>query len=323
MLNSRFILGVDAGGSKCHGALWETANAGQLDQAGWNTKTDGINLDVIPAELATERLKTLISQAAHQVQLSTADLLAQTYMVIGMAGLDTNRDMAAAQQWLTISLAPLGQPARYVLLTDVELALWSAHPQGEGILLIAGTGSNCFGRASDARTAKTGGLSHFFSDEGGGFDLGWQALHLLGKMYDGRLAKTALWDAIFQQYQVPGFAELKQLVTHAADYKQIVAKAAPVVQALATQGDHDCKQLVERGVAELTAMADGVARQLQTHLLPVYLVGGLFADEYYRQQLLTRLETVSLHGEAKPISAPVTGATAYWQAHAGMSPGHL
>jgi N-acetylglucosamine kinase-like BadF-type ATPase len=145
------------------------------------------------------------------------------------------------------------------LLSDVELALSSVDVHGAGIVLIAGTGSNCFGRTSDGRSAKAGGLSHFFSDEGSGFALGWAALHLMGKMYDGRQEKTALWSALLAQYGISTFPELKQLITQATDYKSFVAKAAPVVQEQAALGDVDCRALVHSQLDELALMADQVA----------------------------------------------------------------
>ena len=195
------------------------------------------------------------------------------------------------------------------MLPDIELALWSASRNGVGIVLIAGTGSNCFGRNTQGQTAKTGGLSHYFSDEGGGFMLGWQALHEIAKMYDGRRPSTALLGQVLAAYNASDFPTLKSTVVNDPDMKRTVAKAAPVVQALAAQGEEVSRRLVDQATRDLAEMVMTVWSKLSSDPeLPVYLVGGLFRDQFYCQLLMEQLQQQGLQCHIRGIKNPVVGA---------------
>ncbi len=305
-----YILGIDAGATKSHVVLWEANGQAPmtLDSALLDTKHPGINLDVISTTSASERLLAMIDEAALVTEKERGDFLAATNIVLGMAGLDTELDYQNAQRWVAETLPDGSEPNHFKLVPDVELALWAATSDGVGILLIAGTGSNCFGRNQSGQTAKAGGLSHFFSDEGSGFMLGWDALHHVAQMYDGRLVKERLYDELLREYDEPDFPHLKRRIVQSADYKHEVAKAAPAVQRLAQQGEPHALSLIDESVAQLAVMVQTVYRQLNSGSpLPVYLVGGLFRDELYRDKLSRTLDGMGIAPQVKHIEFPVLG----------------
>lgn len=310
-----YVVGIDAGGTKSAVRVWNVGGT-QPELVGEVRKV-GLNLDLLKSEEAIRRLESILHAAAQAVGSSLADLAGQSFLVLGMAGLDTPLDVSGAENWLTACLSDL-QLTEWsrAVISDVELGLWAARPDGVGVVLIAGTGSNCFGRDSAGKTAKAGGLSHFFSDEGSGFMLGWRAFHLLGKMYDGRLERTALYDALLQAYSVTEFAALKQKVVRSSDFKYVVAKAAPVVQELAQTGEPHAQELVQQAIDELAQMVLVVQQQL-TGEPPVFLVGSLFKDQAYKQRLMDRLQQGEHVVQAQHIPEPVIGALAYWQHQRG------
>lgn len=306
-----YILGIDAGATKSHVVLWDESqsSAGVIEPSLLNTKHAGLNLDVISPEEASKRLWAMFEEAARVVERELPDFFAQTNIVIGMAGLDTDLDRENAQKWLDDTLRQRVESANVRLVPDVELALWAAAVNGVGILLIAGTGSNCFGRSSGGKTAKAGGLSHFFADEGSGFMLGWEALHRVAQMYDGRLPKEAIFDEVLQEYGEQDFPHLKRRIVQATDYKHEVAKAAPAVQKLAHAGDPHALALVEGAAAQLAVMVQTVYKQISTNeQLPVFLVGGLFQDNLYRENLSRTLSGLGITAEVKHVEFPVVGA---------------
>lgn len=318
---TRWLLGIDAGGTKTHLVLWtqEQAQALQRNQAAeserlqsalWHDTFPGLNLDSVDAFTANQRIVSMLERASYETRQSTLRFLQQTQIIMGMAGLDTEHDLRRADLWLRTALLQLGVTAPQMqLLPDIELALWSASQNGQGIVLIAGTGSNCYGRNAQGNTAKTGGLSHYFSDEGGGFMLGWQALHEIAKMYDGRHASTALLGQVLAAYNAPDFPTLKNMVVNDPDMKRTVAKAAPVVQALAAQGESVSSGLVQAAVHDLTEMVMTVWQRLDydPHI-QVYLVGGLFQDQFYTQQLVVALQQQGLTCQLRTVEHPVVGA---------------
>lgn len=319
--SQKYLLGIDAGGSKTQVALWTWEQVIRLRQnwaseseclqsAVWQEKFPGINLDSVDAFTANQRIASLLEAVSYKTRLSTQSFLEKTKIIMGMAGLDTVNDQRRADLWLRTAMLQLGvvEPD-FTLVPDVELALWSAESTGVGIVLIAGTGSNCYGRTSVGKTAKTGGLSHYFSDEGGGFMLGWQALHAIAKMYDGRRSSTALLGQILASYNAPDFPSLKNMVVNDPDMKRTVAKAAPVVQALAAQGEEVSLRLVQQATRDLSEMVMTVWQKLDSDpAIKVYLVGGLFRDDFYCNQLVEQLYQQGLQCQLRNVEAPVVGA---------------
>ena len=72
-----------------------------------------------------------------------------------------------------------------IVTHDAAIALAGATSAGQGIVVIAGTGSMAFGRNAEGRTARAGGWGHLFGDEGGGFDIARQALRAALRMDEG------------------------------------------------------------------------------------------------------------------------------------------
>src|SRR5690606_18298443 len=75
---------------------------------------------------------------------------------------------------------------RVMVRTDGETALHGALGGGEGILLIAGTGSVAYGRAPDGRVERCGGWGMVVGDEGSGFAIGRASLTAALQSVDGR-----------------------------------------------------------------------------------------------------------------------------------------
>ena len=55
-----------------------------------------------------------------------------------------------------------------IIFGDQHAALYGAHCQGKGIILIAGTGSVCYGMDGMGGEARAGGWGYLIDDEGSG-----------------------------------------------------------------------------------------------------------------------------------------------------------
>ena len=83
----------------------------------------------------------------------------------------------------------------FLVVNDIELIMAGGTPDGWGVALISGTGSNCLGRARDGSIARVGGWGALMGDEGSGYALGARALRVAGQAFDGRAEAPALLDA--------------------------------------------------------------------------------------------------------------------------------
>jgi N-acetylglucosamine kinase-like BadF-type ATPase len=165
--------------------------------------------------------------------------------------------------------------------TDLEIALDAAFGAGEGIILLAGTGSAAFGRDANGRTARAGGRGPWFSDEGSTFDVGRRALRAVALAEEHRGPATALSDRIFALHQCRGWDQLLDEVSKNPD--AVFPKTFPLVAELAEQGDAVASGILSLAAESLAELAACVANELgwRDRDVPVARVGGAFGRSKY------------------------------------------
>ena len=91
--------------------------------------------------------------------------------------------MPGVKEWITTVFDDFGVE-RSEIVGDEVIALDGAFKGGPGILQIAGTGSNCIGRAPDGGRESAGGWSSRLGDEGSGYWIGLHAVRRALKALD-------------------------------------------------------------------------------------------------------------------------------------------
>jgi len=118
-------------------------------------------------------------------------------IAIGLAGARTEADKdrirrAAGRVWPQVPC---------LATNDLETAL-AAVPELKGacarVLVLSGTGSCCFARSADGRTAKVGGRGHLIGDRGSACDIGQRALKAIMADFDHRGRWPKLGEHILQ-----------------------------------------------------------------------------------------------------------------------------
>ena len=241
---------------------------------------------------------------AGQCEATVADLLRNMAALPG--GLDACR-------MLCIGAAGISNPATRVHLQnalqaggDQQTALYGALGGPGGIVLIAGTGSICYGQSTDGREARSGGWGSLMDDEGGGFALGRDALAAVVRAEDGRIAPTVLHDAVFKALQVGAVRELIGKIYAPGFGKREVAALAPLVGAAAEQGDAAALQIVEKAGRELALLVRPVAEKLGLQSARIAFAGSVLqkcapvrsAAQAQLQTLLPQLTLAEPQGDA-------------------------
>ena len=235
---------------------------------------------------------------AGQCEATVADLLRNMAALPG--GLDACR-------MLCIGAAGISNPAPRVTFTgDQQTALYGALGGPGGIVLIAGTGSICYGQSTDGREARSGGWGSLMDDEGGGFALGRDALAAVVRAEDGRIAPTVLHDAVFEALQVGAVRELIGKIYAPGFGKREVAALAPLVGAAAEQGDAAALQIVEKAGRELALLVRPVAEKLGLQSARIAFAGSVLqkcapvrsAAQTQLQTLLPQLTLAEPQGDA-------------------------
>jgi N-acetylglucosamine kinase-like BadF-type ATPase len=185
-----------------------------------------------------------------------------------------------------------------VVADDTEVALLGAFGGGPGIVVIAGTGSNAFGRDANGRAARAGGYGFLLGDEGGAYWIASQAIRAALHSRDGTGPKSQLLEAtVTGSYGLDFDAIVRSVYTDPVD-RQLVARLASVVMAL---DDPIVAAIINTGTDFLVSMAHTLRDQLGRDL-PVAMHGGIFRDRYVRTRF------VAATGAVEPAAAPEFGA---------------
>ena len=246
----RRVLGIEGGGTKTEWAL--------LDEAGRELRAGALpaaNLRLIGDADLLDLLRVLPAEATHV-----------GVFLAGCADAADRRRLEALARgvWPAATLAVGG---------DRESGFATAFVEGDGIAVIAGTGSAVTGRCG-GRYDKAGGWGHLLGDTGGGYQLAMTALRFVLSNYDLNRGSDLLSQGILRTLALN---RLEDLVAWAANAdKMSVAKLAPVVFQAAKEGHPEMTAAIRTGAQALAEYTRAVARRLECKAPEVRLLGGLF-----------------------------------------------
>lgn len=308
------VLGVDGGGTRTR--LVAADGDGQV--RGF-LETGSINLDDHGRERATEVLRAGVARLRRAAGLADGPFDA-AFLALG--GLLSNDDRNAAQEMA--AAARVAPPGRIGVHHDAFGALAGGLLGAEGMILVTGTGSICFGRTSDGREAKCGNWGPRIGDEGSGYWLGREALRAAARAHDGRGRATSLSDDVGTFLGITDMDELLGRI-HAEGFgRATVARLATSVLRLAAAGDSVAADILERGCRELAHCVAVVHERLfAAPGVPLLSTGGLTRDPGYVAVLRRAVERrVPAARFVAPILPPVLGAVRLALALAERPPTH-
>jgi len=160
--------------------------------------------------------------------------------------------------------------------SDLEIALEAAFGRGDGIILLAGTGSAAFGRNENGKMARAGGRGPWISDEGGAFHIGRRAIAAVARFEDHRGPATELSKRLLKWHEARDWDGIVERIAKNAD--DVFPKTFPLVAELADAGDEVCRGILTAAAASLTELAAAVAGQLGGREVAIEIakVGGVY-----------------------------------------------
>jgi N-acetylglucosamine kinase-like BadF-type ATPase len=198
----------------------------------------------------------------------------------------------------------------FVLTTDAAVALAGATPEGQGIIVIAGTGSIAMGRNADGRSARAGGWGYIFGDEGGAFDIARQALRAALRMEEGWGPPTTLREILLEATNSRSANDMLHRFYTPDWPRSRVATVAPLVDSAAASGDPVAVQIIANAAQQLAILAASVRSQLWTPPDPVFVahIGGVFQSSAVMQRFNAFLELDGVTQVGEPLYGPAVGA---------------
>ena len=150
---------------------------------------------------------------------------------------------------------------------------------GDGISVIAGTGSMAYGEAN-GRSARVGGWGELFSDEGSAHWIARQGLTLFSRMSDGRSPRGPLYDVFRSSFGLAQDLDLcAQVYGNGQGGRTDVARFALKVHEAAQRGDAQAIAIYTAAARELADIVVATRRALQVapeQLVDVSYSGGVF-----------------------------------------------
>ncbi|MEC8209446.1 MAG: BadF/BadG/BcrA/BcrD ATPase family protein [Verrucomicrobiota bacterium] len=291
-----YALGIDGGGSRTRALLCDTY--GQIIDQGLSGGTN-------PRTSSTAELKTHLKEAIKQAtqSIDCSKIIAAQFGLAGAGEADTRSKVK------TIAMELLSDQTACTIGHDLEIALVGGLANKTGIVLVAGTGSACYGRSCDGRSAKCGGWGDLVDDVGSGSWIGLRALQAGVRQADGRLPESPLKKAVMGFLKIDHMNTFKARIHDAGLSRSERARLAPIILNLASEGDAASIAIVAEGVDALSNCVFSTSRQLDMEAPSVLLSGGLLKHTYFSHSLeaalYTRIPSAII---TKPILCPAAGA---------------
>ncbi len=315
MANHTHVIGIDGGGTKTLGLLLRDDER-QLAR----TTAPSTNIHAVPHDEVRQTLQDMLSTLCAESGVRPVDL---SCVCLGMAGCDSPGDRATIEGFLRPVLGP---ETKIVMVNDAIVAMRAVLKRMHGLLLIAGTGSICFGwNERTGESARSGGWGHLLADEGSGYRIGMEAMKAILRAVDGRGRATGLHGAIMAHLGLEEPRQILQFVYGERGTKANVANLARFVMEQDAAGDGVAGAILDAEAAALVELLVPVYPKLFTEEdgnVPLGLWGGnLVHVERYRARFLRLLEASGL--PLDPIIDPeadaVLGAARHGLIEAGAA----
>lgn len=192
-------------------------------------------------------------------------------IVIGIAGARNESDRervreAAAKVWPKIPC---------YATNDLEPALVAAenvnaHKYQARVLILSGTGSCCFGRTRDGKTARLGGWGHIIGDKGSGYEIGLRALKAIVFYLDRDGELSLLGRSVLESLLLNQPDDLIDWCKTAS--KPDIARVTIKVFEAAAKGDKIARDIIEAAAESLAIDGVNCAKKLVKANAPVEFV---------------------------------------------------
>jgi N-acetylglucosamine kinase-like BadF-type ATPase len=191
-----------------------------------------------------------------------------------------------------------------------------------GVAVTCGAGINCVGVHPDGRTTGYLALGSISGDWGGGHGLGAAALWWAVRAEDGRGPQTALRAAVAGHFGVPTVRDVTLGLHLGKISGEALLGLAPVLLAVAWEGDEVARELVRRQAEEICVMAVVAMRRLglTAEPTPVVLGGGLMTarDPLLLSEITERITAAAPDATVSVVAVPpVAGAAMLGLDHVG------
>jgi N-acetylglucosamine kinase-like BadF-type ATPase len=258
-----YYLGFDGGGTKTECVLTDRSGRAIAQSVAGPSNPLRIGYEAA--------FNSLTAAADHVLSAAKLDAGQITAVCAGLAGAGRKQVVKRVMAFLVETF-----PNAVVhVTTDMAVALEAAAGSGEGVILIAGTGSSAYGRNASGKTLRAGGYGPWIGDEGSAFDIGRRALIAIARQRDGLAPVTLLGDLIPAALELPAWDNLIERIAQNPD--EVFPRIFPLVVDAAEAEDDTAREILFTAALGLAQIAATVIRKLdlQEHSFVLAKSGGV------------------------------------------------
>jgi N-acetylglucosamine kinase-like BadF-type ATPase len=295
-----YIIGIDGGGTGSRCVITDY-NATILHRC----KGGPTNFMRYEINEVCKTIYALINDCRKSIGVDFVDIKA---VVIGTAGAGRKNEILFFENKLRKYLKSKNVSIKFIkVLSDGLIALEGAISDGEGCILISGTGSIMYGKNNAGKYFRLGGYGRKIGDEGSGYFIGRQGLNAVSKDFDGRGEKTLLTTYLKRNFKITSGQELITKV-----YKESfdISYFAPFVLKAAAQKDKVAKRILVNEAIELANHVKAMKKLINAKKIKVAFSGSLISSKNYYSALLRSKIKSSITGAKiiQPENPPEIGA---------------
>ena len=306
-----YLCGIDGGGSKTLCLIAdEKGNIIGLGKAG-------------PSNISEVGLDGLIRTIVQSIKSALrGDLKRLDFLCVSLAG------VGGRNRWDTVYdlLKKCDLAIKLTLVPDIYAVLYSATLNGNGIVVISGTGSIVAGIINGKLRHRAGGWGYLVDDEGSAFHIGREAIRRALRIYDGRdRGDTRLVNVILNHFGVNDLNDLVDLIALGRIKVKDIASLAPHIINISND-NLTAREIVKKACKELVKGVMAVYEKMNMDL-PIILGGSLLLKskrfrDLFIDMLKRKVPSVQI---VVPKFEPVVGALimAYLQAGINIGSGQL
>ena len=301
-----YVLGVDAGGTKTTARIVDIKGSKISESISGSGSFPSVGV-----EKAADNVNKAVFEAMQGVGIDKEIRFVSS--CFGFAGFNVPDDIKHYRKIVHNNILKKNlDPHKCLIVNDTRIGLEAGSDAANKLIIIAGTGSNCFGVNESGDQAGSTGWDYLLADEGSGYSVSVKALRAIMKAYDGRGDKTLLSSAILNELGLKKEVDLIGWAYGEVFSKERIGSIARLVCRAAYDGDKVSREILagEAGEAVLSVTTVASKLGLADKEFDIVFVGGLFkCEKYFRDLVIGSLEDRFDKINFKPLIAnPVEGA---------------
>lgn len=290
MINNKYFLGVDGGGSKTTAVVFNEKGEFIGKACGESINYYSVGMD-----------------NARQSMANIINMLPVTKFDCAVIGMSALSERATDDETVRFCDGII-ESDKIIMDSDLFIALEAMETEGECAVVISGTGSMAVCRNADGSISHAGGFGYILGDEGSGYSIGINAIKTAIRAAENCIPPTMLTEKCIEFFSVSNIYDLIDLFYEKTVSRKIIAAFAKEVMLCAENGDSTALNIINAEAKLLSETALSLLKSKKT-TTPVGLWGGVFQHNRIFRDAFTNYLSTNEFDDVKLLSfTPEIGA---------------